>query len=43
VTIVQDPAEAERSEMPGSAVDAGLADHVLPLERIPAALLEACS
>lgn len=43
VTIVQDPAEAERSEMPASAVDAGLADQVLPLARIPAALVEACS
>lgn len=43
VTIVQDPAQAERSEMPASAVEAGVADRVLPLEEIPAALVEACS
>jgi two-component system, chemotaxis family, protein-glutamate methylesterase/glutaminase len=43
LTIVQDPTEAERSEMPASAVNEGLADQVLPLQRIPAALVEACS
>lgn len=43
VTIVQDPSEAERSEMPASAVDAGVADRVLPLGQISAALVEVCS
>ena len=33
-TIVQDPASAERAEMPRSAIATGAADHVLPLEEI---------
>lgn len=39
VTLVQDPEEADYPEMPQAAVDAGLADHVAPLERL-ADLLE---
>jgi two-component system chemotaxis response regulator CheB len=42
-TIVQDPSTAERSEMPAAAVEAGVADRVLPLDQIPAALVEACA
>jgi two-component system chemotaxis response regulator CheB len=34
VTIAQDPAIAEASSMPQSAIDAGLVDHVLSLEEI---------
>lgn len=37
-TIVQDPATAERAEMPGSAIAEGLADVVLTLEEIAVAL-----
>jgi two-component system chemotaxis response regulator CheB len=37
-TIVQDPATADREEMPRAAIDAGLADEVLPLSEIPLAL-----
>ncbi len=40
--FVQDPATAEFPQMPQSAIAAGLADHVLPVERIPAAVLEYC-
>ena len=43
VAIVQDPASAERSEMPQAAVDAGVADVVLPLEEIPSRIVEACT
>jgi len=35
MTIVQDPATAKYNGMPGSIVAAGLADHVVPVERIP--------
>jgi two-component system, chemotaxis family, protein-glutamate methylesterase/glutaminase len=34
VTIVQDPATAERRDMPDAAIATGAADHVLPLEEI---------
>jgi two-component system chemotaxis response regulator CheB len=34
LTIVQDPATAERPEMPAAAVRAGVADRVLPLDAI---------
>lgn len=43
ITIVQDPETAERREMPESAVRAGVADTVLALEDIPAALERVCS
>jgi two-component system, chemotaxis family, protein-glutamate methylesterase/glutaminase len=33
-TVVQDPATAQHPVMPRSAVDAGVADHVMPLEGI---------
>jgi two-component system chemotaxis response regulator CheB len=35
VSIVQDPREAEQAEMPRSAVEAGVADHVAVLADIP--------
>jgi len=38
LTLVQDPATAERPEMPAAAVAAGVADRVLPLDGIAAAL-----
>ena len=38
LTIVQDPDDAERPEMPRAAVTAGVADKVLPLAEIPGAL-----
>ncbi|HEU0201110.1 MAG TPA: chemotaxis protein CheB [Burkholderiaceae bacterium] len=41
IVIVQDPAEAEYDGMPQSAVATGLADLVLPLRDIPAAILRA--
>ena len=34
-TIAQDPATAERGEMPASAIATGEVQHVLPLEEIP--------
>jgi two-component system chemotaxis response regulator CheB len=34
LTIAQDPATAEVSTMPRSAIDAGVIDHVLSLEEI---------
>ena len=37
-TLVQDPETAERPEMPESAIRAGVADRVLPIEGIAAAL-----
>src|SRR5690606_38546007 len=40
LTIVQDPAEAEYDGMPQSAISSGVADVVLPLSRIPVALVE---
>ncbi len=39
ITLVQDPATAKYDGMPGSAIKAGFATHVLPVERMPAALL----
>ena len=43
LTIVQDPGEAERSEMPQAAVDAGAAVHVCPLAEVSRMLVETCS
>ncbi len=34
VTVVEDPATAERAEMPAAAIARGAAQHVLPLEEI---------
>ncbi|MCE5336879.1 MAG: PAS domain-containing protein [Desulfobacteraceae bacterium] len=39
MTIVQDPASAKYDGMPRSAIEAGFADHILPVERIPQELL----
>jgi two-component system chemotaxis response regulator CheB len=39
-TIVQDPASAERSEMPAAAIATGAADMVLSLSEISGALME---
>lgn len=39
VVIVQDPATAVRPQMPQAAIDAGVADVVLPLEQIAAAVV----
>lgn len=39
LTLVQDPATASFEGMPGSAIRAGYAAHVLPVERMPACLL----
>ncbi len=39
MTIVQDPRSAKYDGMPRSAIDAGLADHILPVEEIPRELL----
>jgi chemotaxis response regulator CheB len=41
MTIVQDPATAERPEMPAAALAAMTPDAVVPLERVAAALCEA--
>ena len=40
--FVQDPATAEFPQMPESAIATGLADEVLPVERMPAAMVEYC-
>ncbi len=40
LAIVQDPAEAEYDGMPQSAIATGLVDLVLPLARIPGAILD---
>ena len=40
LAIVQDPSEAEYDGMPQSAIATGLVDIVLPLERIPGAILD---
>jgi two-component system chemotaxis response regulator CheB len=40
VVIVQDPATAEKREMPDAAIATGAVDHVLPLEAIPSKLME---
>jgi two-component system, chemotaxis family, protein-glutamate methylesterase/glutaminase len=42
VTIVQDPASAEKPIMPQAAIDAGGAQRVLALEEIPRFLIAAC-
>ena len=42
VAIVQDPASAERSEMPDAAIAATVADAVLPLPEIPKFLYGLC-
>ena len=39
LTIVQDPNEAEFDDMPVNAVSTGMADLVLPIRKIPAAIL----
>jgi two-component system CheB/CheR fusion protein len=39
MTIVQDPQSAKYDGMPLSAIGAGLADHILPVEKIPRELL----
>jgi two-component system chemotaxis response regulator CheB len=39
-TIVEDPATAERPEMPEAAIATGAADHVLPLDAIAPKLVE---
>ena len=39
MTIVQDPQSAKYDGMPRSAIEAGLADHILPVEKIPRELL----
>jgi two-component system chemotaxis response regulator CheB len=41
-TVVQDPATAERREMPDAAIATGAAQHVLPLAEIPRLLNELC-
>lgn len=43
LTLVQDPDDAERSEMPAAAVRAGAAEHVRPLAELPGLLIDACS
>ena len=40
--LAQDPATAERPEMPRAAIAAGGAERVLPLDRLGPALAEAC-
>ena len=42
LTIVQDPATAERSEMPQAAIAAGAAERVVPLIEIAPLLMDAC-
>ena len=39
MTIVQNPESAKYDGMPRSAIEAGLADHILPVEKIPRELL----
>ncbi len=43
LAVVQDPETAEYSSMPAHAVDAGVADCILPLEAMPQALLDYAS
>ena len=43
LTLVQDPAEAERREMPAAAVALGAAERVCPLGSIAPLLAEACT
>ena len=42
LTIVQDPEEAERSEMPRAALELGAAEQVCPLASVAPFLLDAC-
>ena len=42
-TVVQDPQDAERREMPAAAVGAGAAERVCALAEIPALVLDACA
>ena len=42
LTIVQDPATAERSEMPAAAIATGAAERVVPLAGIAPLLMDAC-
>jgi two-component system chemotaxis response regulator CheB len=42
LTIVQDPETAERSEMPRAAIEAGAAEHIVPLAGIAPLLVEWC-
>lgn len=42
LTVVQDPEDAERGEMPAAAIAAGAAQRVLPLTRIGRFLAEVC-
>lgn len=39
MTIVQDPESAKYDGMPKSAIEAGLADHILPVDKIPLELM----
>ncbi|HEX8176172.1 MAG TPA: CheR family methyltransferase [Pyrinomonadaceae bacterium] len=39
VSIVQDPSDAEHSEMPRSAIDTGYVDFVMPVDAIPGKLV----
>ncbi len=39
MTIVQDPESAKYDGMPRSAIEAGFADHILPVEKMPRELL----
>jgi two-component system chemotaxis response regulator CheB len=43
ITVAQDPASAERGEMPQSAIDAGAVDRVLGLDRIGGFLGAVCA
>ena len=43
LTIVQDPGDAERPEMPRAAVEAGAAVRVCALAEVPRLLVETCS
>lgn len=40
MTMVQDPATAEQPRMPQSAIATGMADYVLPIDKMPEALLK---
>lgn len=42
-TLVQDPGEAERREMPQAAIDLGAAERVCTLAEMPGLLLDACA
>jgi len=40
--VAQDSSTAEAPQMPGAVIEAGLADHVVPIEEIAPLLLELC-